>query len=64
MSDIKVEIVTQKPGVPFLLPAYGITSEKSARAWGEKVGCSLVYWQKSKQRAYGVKARKPEAANG
>ena len=58
MNKVKVEKVTTKPNIPFLQPAYGITSEASARTWGEKVGCSIVYWQKLKMRAYGVKAKK------
>jgi len=56
--EVLVHKVDKKPDIPFLSPAYGITTEESARSFGENTGCSDVYWDSRLQRAYGVKARK------
>jgi hypothetical protein len=60
--EVIVHIVDKKPDIPFLSPAYGITTEESARSFGENTGCPDVYWVRHSQRAYGVKAKKAVTA--
>lgn len=60
MTDITVKTTTSIPKLYYSV-LYGVTNQEQARAWGNKMGYSTVYWHKRLERVYGIIKAKKES---